>query len=126
MLLGSSIGLQWWCDVVWGCVSGRCGVVGIADVVECGVVYGSGVLRGSGYGVGGGFVVVSIVAAGYCGTIGVVVLGDVSMSVMWDVYCGGGGGILVIWVVLVDRCLRLLKFLGISTWVSFLAKSCFP
>jgi hypothetical protein len=89
--------------------------VGVVGIVECGVVYGFGVLRVSGYGVGGELVVVSIVAAGCWGTIGVVVLGDVSMFAMWDVTGGGGGGILVICVVLVDRFLQLSKFLGIST-----------
>ena len=42
-----------------------------------------------------------------------VVLGDVSMFVLWDVNCGGGGGILGICVVSVDRFLQLSKFPGI-------------
>jgi hypothetical protein len=85
-------------------------VVCALGIVECGVVCGFGVLRVAGYGGGGEIVVVSIVAVVWGGTIGVVVLGDVSMCVLWDVNCGGGGGILGICVVSVDRFLQLSKF----------------
>ena len=61
-LLGSSDGLQGWCDVVGVCGNVRCGVVCVLGIVECGVVCGFGVLRVAGYGVGGEIVVVSIVA----------------------------------------------------------------
>ena len=62
-LLGSSDGLQGWCDVVGVCGNVRCGVVCVVGIVECGVVCGFRVSRVAGYGVGGEFVVVSIFAA---------------------------------------------------------------
>jgi hypothetical protein len=40
----------------------------------------------------------------------VVVVGDVSMCVLWDVNCVGGGGIFGICVVSVDCFLQLLIF----------------
>jgi hypothetical protein len=79
-------------------------------IVECGVVCEFGVVRVAGFGVGGKILDVSIVDAVWGGMIGVVVVGDVSMCVLWDVNCGGGGGILGICVVSVDCFLQLSKF----------------
>ena len=95
-------------------------------IVECGVVCEFGVVRVAGFGVGGGIVVVSIVDAVWGGMIGVVVVGDVSMCVLWDVNFGGGGGIWKIFVVSVVRFLQLLIFLVVPMSVFYQAKSYFP
>jgi hypothetical protein len=94
--------------------------------VECGVVCEFGVVRVAGFGVGGEIVVVSIVDAGWGGTIGVVVLGDVSMCMLWDVNFCGGGGIWKIFVVSVVHFLQLLIFPVVPMSVFYQAKSYFP